>query len=82
MGGSPTKHNRIDIWRDGARLPDVTPVSASPDPTALLRSLDEPPLADSEDALLQFATVIERSASIAAALALSAGLHAADDRTF
>ena len=44
-----------------------------------MRSLGEPPLANAEAVLLQYATVIERSASIAAALALSAGVLAIDD---
>ena len=46
-----------------------------------MRSLGDPPLADAEAVLLQYATVIERSASIAAALALSAGVLAIDDRS-
>jgi hypothetical protein len=75
----PAKRTPADIWRDAAPLPDVEPVSPSNDPTALIRSLGEPPLAHAEAVLLHYATVIERSASIAAALALSAGLLATDD---
>lgn len=71
---SRPQRTHTDIWRDAGPLPDVAPVAPSNDPTALIRSLGEPPLADSEAVLLQFATVIERSASIAAALALSAGV--------
>ena len=77
----PAKHTLTDIWREPAPLPDVEPVIPSNDPTALIRSLGEPPLADAEAVLLQYATVIERSASIAAALALSAGVLATDDLT-
>ena len=75
----PTKRTPADIWRDAGTLPDVEPVVPSSDPTALLRSLGDPPLANAEAVLLRYATVIERSASIAAALALSAGVLAEDD---
>ena len=75
----PAKRTPTDIWRDSGPLPDCVPVIPSNDPTALLRSLGEPPLADTEAVLLQYATVIERSAGIAAALALSAGVLASDD---
>lgn len=75
----PAKRTPTDIWRDPGPLPDVEPVVPSNDPTALVRSLGEPPLANAEAVLLQYATVIERSASIAAALALSAGVLATDD---
>jgi len=77
---TPAKRTIADIWRDAGPLPDVEPVMPSKDPTALMRSLGEPPLQDAETVLLQYATVIERSASIAAALALSAGVLAIDDR--
>ncbi len=75
----PARRTPTDIWRVAGPLPDVEPVSTSNDPTALIRSLGEPPLADAEAVLLHFATVIERSATIAAALALSAGLLATDE---
>ena len=75
----PAKRTPPDIWREAGPLPDVEPVAPSTDPTALLRSLGDPPLADAEAVLIQYATVIERSASIAAALALSAGVLASDD---
>ena len=75
----PAKRTPTDIWRDAGPLPDVEPVTPSNDPTALVRSLGEPPLADAEAVLIQYATVIERSAGIAAVLALSAGILASDD---
>ena len=75
----PAKRTPTDIRRDAEPLPDAEPVTPSNDPTALVRSLGEPPLADAEAVLIQYATVIERSASIAAALALSAGVLASDD---
>lgn len=75
----PATRTPIDIWQEGGPLPEAEPVSPSSDPTALLRSLGEPPLAGSEAVHLQFATVVERSAGIAAAVALSAGVLAPDD---
>ena len=76
---STAKRTPADIWREVAPLPDVEPVVPSDDPTALIRSLGEPPVADAEAVLIQYATVIERSTSIAAALALSAGVLDTDD---
>jgi acyl-CoA reductase-like NAD-dependent aldehyde dehydrogenase len=78
---SATKRAPADIWRDTGPLGEVVPVTPSNDATALVRSLGEPPLAGGEAVLLQFATVIERSASIAAAVALSAGVLADDDES-
>ena len=75
----PAKRTPTDIWREAGPLPNVELVIPSNDPTALVRSLGEPPLADAEAVLLQYAAVIDRSASIAAALALSAGLLASND---
>ena len=48
-------------------------------PTALLRSLGDPPLAGTTDISLHFAIVIERTAALAAALALSADLLAGEE---
>ena len=76
---TPAKRTTADIWRDAAPLPEVESVVPSNDPTALMRSLGEPPLANAEAVLIHYATVIERSASIAAALALSAGVLSIDD---
>jgi len=45
----------------------------------LLRSLGEPPLAGGSDVVLQLATVVERTAFVAAAIALSAGFLADTD---
>jgi hypothetical protein len=72
------KRTVSDIWREAGPLPDIEPVVRTDDPTALIRSLGEPPLSGGADVVLQFATVIERTAAIAAALALSAGILAED----
>jgi hypothetical protein len=67
------------IWHEAAPLPDLEPVSPASDATALLRSLGDPPLAGTTDISLHFAIVIERTAALAAALALSADLLAGEE---
>lgn len=57
-----------DIWRDAGPLPDAEPVRGSDDPTALIRSLGEPPLVRGGEVAIHFATVVERTAVLAAAL--------------
>jgi hypothetical protein len=71
---SSANRGRTDLWRAGGPLPDVEPVSPAGDPTALIRSLGDPPLTRGADTAVQFALVVERSAAIAAALAHSAEL--------
>ena len=75
----PSNKPPADLWREPGALPDAQPVRASNDPTALLRSLGEPPIAGGPEALIHFATVSERTAMIAAALARSAGVLATDE---
>lgn len=65
-----------DIWIQPVPLPDLEPVSPAIDATALLQSLGDPPFSGTTDVALQFAIVIERTAALAAALALSADLLA------
>ena len=67
------RSNNTDLWRPTGPLPDVEPITPAHDPTALLRSLGQPPLASGNVALHHYMTVVERSATIAVALALSAG---------
>ena len=81
--GNQRRHTALtraatDIWRQPAPLPDLEPVSPTIDATALLRSLGDPPLTGTSDVALQFAIVIERTAALAAALALSADLLAGE----
>lgn len=66
-----------DLWRDAGPLPEVEPVHGSDDPTALIRSLGEPPLVRGGEVAIHFATVVERTAMLAAAL--SANILAAAD---
>jgi len=56
-------------------LPDAEPIEPAEDPTALLRSLGEPPLPGHGTVAQHYLTaVVERSAALATALAASAGL--------
>jgi len=64
-----------DLWRPVPQLPEVEKVAATQDPSVLLRSLGDPPLMNkSVIAGHYIATVIERSAALASALAASADL--------
>lgn len=65
-----------DIWRPGGEIPPVTPIEVAEDAGALLRSLGEPPLPGGIDVSPYFQSAIQRSAPIAAALALSVDLFA------
>ena len=66
-----------DIWRTVDPLPDVEPIAIPDEVGALLRSLGDPPtIAGGVTASHYFTAVLERAASVAAALALSAGLLA------
>jgi len=51
-------------------------ITVADDPSALVRSLGEPPVPDGSSAGERFAMVVDRAAAIAAALALSAELLA------
>ncbi|HZB42953.1 MAG TPA: hypothetical protein VE487_18410, partial [Ilumatobacter sp.] len=69
-----------DIWYEPAPLPCPDRVAPASDPTALLRSLGEPPFTGTTDVALRLAIVIERAAALASALALSADLLVDGDR--
>ena len=71
---------RIDIWRPVPRLPEPEKIVPTPDPTAVLRSLGDPPLpGQGQVAEHYLAAVVERAAVVATALAASAGLLAERD---
>jgi hypothetical protein len=73
----PKRPNPVDIWRTAGPLPDVEPITIPDEVGALLRSLGDPPMiAGSVIASHYFTAVIERAATVAAALALSADLLA------
>src|SRR5262249_50749220 len=69
-----------DMWRPVHRPPEPAPITPSDDPTAVIRSLGHPPLpGQGTSAELYIATVVERAAGLAAALAASADLLASRD---
>ena len=70
----------IDIWRPVPPLPDPKPIVATADPVALLRSLGDPPLGGKSVVAGHYvASVIERAAMMATALAASADLLGSAD---
>lgn len=67
----------VDIWRAVEALPDPEHIEPTADPTAMVRSLGDPPLArHSDPAAHHIAAVVERAAALATALAASADLLA------
>jgi hypothetical protein len=64
-----------DLWRASQPLDAPQPIIPATDPAAVLRSLGTPPL-QGHGALVDYylATVVERAAGVAAALAATAGL--------
>jgi hypothetical protein len=77
--GRPAKGRpgAVDLWRPVPQLPDPEPIVPVPDPTALVRSLGEPPL-PGQGALAGHVlnAVVERAAGLATALAATADLLA------
>ena len=72
----------VDLWRAVPQLPDPEPIVPAPDPTALLRSLGQPPLQGQGAAAGHYLNaVVERAAGLAIALAAAADLLAQPDET-
>ena len=71
----PRRTRPVDMWRPVPPLPPAELVAPAPDPTALIRSLGDPPLRFAE-ADHYLAAVVDRAANLAAALAASGGLLA------
>ena len=71
------KPRTLHLWRPVPQLGELSPITPAADPTALLRSLGDPPL-QGQGAVAEhyLAAVIERAAGLATALAASAGLLA------
>jgi hypothetical protein len=73
------KAKPIDLWRPVPPLPPPAPITPASDPTALVRSLGDPPLpGSSAGAELAIAAVVDRAAGLATALAATGGLLALD----
>ena len=71
---------RVDLWRPVPQLPDPEPIRPAEDPTALLRSLGDPPLLGQGAVAEHYlAAVVERAAGLATALAAAGGLLAEPD---
>lgn len=69
------KQKRVDLWRPVPALDDPAPIRPAADPTALLRSLGDPPLQGQGQVAGHYvAAVIEKAAGLATALAAAAGL--------
>ncbi len=83
----PVRHNppanlprSVDLWRPVAQLADAEPIVVTNDPTLLVRSLGDPPLMGKSTVAGHYiATVVERAAGLATALAASADLLATPD---
>ena len=71
---------RVDLWRPVPALAPPEPIVPATDPTALLRSLGDPPLAGQASVAAHYlAAVVERAAGLATALAATTGLLAEPD---
>ncbi len=74
------KPKPVELWHAVPELPPPTPVAPGDDPTALLRSLGDPPLPGQGAASHHYlAVVVERAAGLATALAATAGQLASPD---
>ena len=70
----------VDLWRPVPTLPDPEPISVEGDPTALVRSLGNPPLPGQNKGAEHYqAAVAERASGMAEALAAASGLPAQPD---
>jgi hypothetical protein len=70
----------VDLWRPVPPLAPPAPITPAGDPTALVRSLGDPPLPGSgAGAEIAIAAVVDRAAGLATALAATGGLLALDD---
>ena len=78
-GGRGRQQPAVDLWRASEPLGEIRPVAVPDEPSAMLRSLGDPPLANGVSMARHFVAVSERAAATAAALALSADLLAARD---
>ena len=83
--GAKAKATSGDVWRAVPRVPVPEPIVPATRPSAMLRSLGDPPLhGQGQVAEHYLAAVVERAAGLASALAAAGGLlktpHADDER--
>jgi len=77
---APRANDRQDLWQAMPALPEPDPITPAADPTAMVVSLGTVPLpGHTVNADLYIATVIERAATLATALAASADLLTPSD---
>jgi hypothetical protein len=80
QGRRPSRNSKpkpVELWRRVPPLPESDPIVPVDDPTALLRSLGDPPLSGNSIAAGHYLTsVIERAATLAIGLAATADLVA------
>ena len=73
--GSKAKAASGDVWRPVPRVPVPEPIVPASRPSAMLRSLGDPPLqGQGQVAEHYLAAVVERAAGLASALAAAGGL--------
>ena len=74
-GRRPKAAKPVELWRPVPQLPPPAPIVPADDPTAVLRSLGDPPLPGQGAVAGHYmAAVVERAAGLATALAATAGL--------
>jgi hypothetical protein len=76
--GRKGKAKPVDLWRPVPPLPEPEPIVPAGDPTALIRSLGDPPLPGAGTDMA-IAAVVARAAGLAEALARVGGLVAEDE---
>lgn len=71
------KPKPVDLWRPVPQLAQPEPIRPANDPTALIRSLGDPPLQGQAAVAEHYlGAVVERAAGLATALAAASGLLA------
>jgi hypothetical protein len=74
-GGGGGGARRVDLWRPVPSLDPPAPIAPAPDPTALLRSLGDPPLQGQGAVAGHYlAAVVEEAARVATAIAAVSGV--------
>jgi hypothetical protein len=75
VGSGAGGNKPVEMWRPAAALPDLIPIKIPSDPGGTLRSLGDPPFGTKSVLAGHYlASVVERAAGIAKALAASANL--------